>query len=40
VESVLLDASFLIGLEREIEAGQAGPAMGWLRANRSPPDRR
>lgn len=32
--SVLLDASFLIDLEREIEAGAAGPAMGWLRRNR------
>jgi hypothetical protein len=40
VESVLLDASFLVDVEREIEAGQAGPAMGWLRAHRSLPDRR
>ena len=28
---VLLDSSFLIALEREIEAGLAGPAMAWLR---------
>jgi predicted nucleic acid-binding protein len=39
VEPVLLDASFLIDLEREIESGRAGPAMAWLRANRSLPDR-
>lgn len=31
---VLLDSSFLIDLEREIEAGVAGPAMAWLRQNR------
>ena len=31
---VLLDASFLIDLERVIEAGVAGPAMAWLRQNR------
>ncbi len=31
---VLLDSSFLIDLERETEAGVAGPAMEWLRQNR------
>jgi predicted nucleic acid-binding protein len=36
---VLLDASFLIDLEREIETGRSGPAMQWLRANRSFSDR-
>jgi len=36
---VLLDASFLIDLEREIESGRPGPAMRWLRANRSLFDR-
>jgi predicted nucleic acid-binding protein len=35
----LLDASFLIDLEREIGAGRVGPAMAWLRRNRSLPDR-
>jgi predicted nucleic acid-binding protein len=35
----LLDSSFLIALEREIETGRAGPAMQWLRRNRSLPDR-
>ena len=35
----LLDASFLIDLERELAAGQPGPAMAWLRKNRSLPDR-
>ena len=35
----LLDASFLIDLEREIASGQAGPAMAWLRRNRHLPDR-
>jgi predicted nucleic acid-binding protein len=34
VAPVLLDSSFLIDLEREIEAGVAGPAMAWLRGNR------
>ena len=34
MEPVLLDSSFLIDLEREIEAGIAGPAMAWLRRNR------
>lgn len=33
--SVLLDASFLIDLEREIDTGAAGPAIEWLRKNRS-----
>jgi predicted nucleic acid-binding protein len=36
---VLLDSSFLIALEREIEAGRTGPAMRWLRAARSCADR-
>jgi predicted nucleic acid-binding protein len=36
---VLLDASFLIELEREIESGRSGPAMAWLRRNRSMADR-
>lgn len=35
----LLDASFLIDLEHEIESGQAGPAVAWLRRNRHLPDR-
>jgi predicted nucleic acid-binding protein len=35
VDPVLLDSSFLIDLEREIEAGLAGPAVEWLRKNRS-----
>jgi predicted nucleic acid-binding protein len=35
VASVLLDSSFLIDLEREIESGSAGPAIGWLRRNRT-----
>jgi predicted nucleic acid-binding protein len=34
VAPVLLDSSFLIDLEREIDAGVAGPAMAWLRQNR------
>jgi predicted nucleic acid-binding protein len=34
VAPVLLDSSFLIDLEREINAGVAGPAMAWLRQNR------
>jgi predicted nucleic acid-binding protein len=29
-----LESSFLIDLEREIDAGVAGPAMAWLRRNR------
>lgn len=32
--AVLLDSSFLIELEREIEGGQAGPAVRWLQQNR------
>ena len=36
---VLLDASFLIALEREIEAGRPGPAVDWLRRNRELPER-
>ena len=32
--AVLLDSSFLIDLEREIDSGVAGPAVGWLRKNR------
>ena len=39
VPPALLDASFLIDLEREIESGEAGPAMAWLRRNRGMPDR-
>ena len=35
VAPVLLDSSFLIDLEREVEAGVAGPAMEWLRKKRS-----
>ena len=35
----LLDSSFLIDLEREIDSGRAGPAMQWLRRNRALPDR-
>lgn len=35
----LLDASFLIDLEREIESGQAGPAIAWLRRSRNMADR-
>ncbi len=35
VAPALLDSSFLIDLEREIDAGVAGPAMAWLRKNRS-----
>ena len=31
----LLASSFLIDLEREIESGVAGPALAWLRKNRS-----
>jgi predicted nucleic acid-binding protein len=34
VAPVLLDSSFLIDLEREIESGVAGPAMEWLHQNR------
>ena len=35
MDPVLLDASFLIALEHEIEAGVAGPAVAWLRRQRS-----
>lgn len=35
----LLDASFLIELEREIETGRAGPAMAWLYHQRGQSDR-
>lgn len=35
----LLDSSFLIDLEREIDSGRAGWAMQWLRRNRALPDR-
>ena len=35
----LLDSSFLIDLEREIESGAAGPAVAWLRKNRTLPQR-
>jgi predicted nucleic acid-binding protein len=39
VSPTLLDSSFLIDLEREIESGQRGPAINWLRRNRAHPDR-
>jgi predicted nucleic acid-binding protein len=39
VSPTLLDSSFLIHLEHEVESGQAGPAIGWLRRNRAFPDR-
>jgi predicted nucleic acid-binding protein len=39
VSPTLLDSSFLIDLEREIESGQAGPAISWLRRNRAYRDR-
>jgi predicted nucleic acid-binding protein len=39
VSPALLDASFLIALEREIESGRSGPAMLWLRRHRRLPDR-
>lgn len=32
--AVLLDSSFLIDLEREIDSGTAGPALAWLRKQR------
>ena len=35
VVPALLDSSFLIDLEREIESGVAGPALAWLRKNRT-----
>jgi predicted nucleic acid-binding protein len=35
VVPALLDSSFLIQLEREIDSGTAGPALEWLRRNRS-----
>lgn len=35
----LLDSSFLIALEREIESGRAGSAMQWLRRHRGLADR-
>jgi predicted nucleic acid-binding protein len=35
VVPALLDSSFLIDLEREIECGVAGPALVWLRKNRT-----
>jgi predicted nucleic acid-binding protein len=35
VVPALLDSSFLIDLEREIESGIAGPAMAWFRKNRT-----
>ena len=35
----LLDSSFLIDLEHEVESGQAGPAINWLRRSRAYPDR-
>jgi predicted nucleic acid-binding protein len=39
VSPTLLDASFLIALEREIESGRAGAAVQWLRRNRRLLDR-
>jgi predicted nucleic acid-binding protein len=39
VSPTLLDSSFLIDLESEVESGQAGPAIKWLRKNRAFPDR-
>jgi predicted nucleic acid-binding protein len=39
VPPALLDSSFLIDLEREIAAGQTGPAVSWLRRNRRLPER-
>jgi predicted nucleic acid-binding protein len=39
VAPALLDSSFLIDLEHEIATGIAGPAMAWLRKNRSLPQR-
>ena len=35
----LLDSSFLIELEREVESGAAGPAIAWLRQTRGLSDR-
>ncbi|PTY01257.1 PIN domain-containing protein [Opitutus sp. ER46] len=35
MDPALLDSSFLIALERELAAGQAGPALTWLRRQRS-----
>jgi predicted nucleic acid-binding protein len=39
VPPALLDSSFLIDLEREIDSGRPGPALQWLRRNRALPDR-
>ena len=39
VSPTLLDSSFLIDLEREVESGVAGPAINWLRRNRIRADR-
>ena len=39
VSPTLLDSSFLIDLEREVESGQAGAAINWLRRNRTNSDR-
>jgi predicted nucleic acid-binding protein len=39
VSPTLLDSSFLIDLEHEVESGQAGPAINWLRRSRTYPDR-
>jgi predicted nucleic acid-binding protein len=39
VSPTLLDSSFLIDLEHEVESGQAGPAINWLRRSRAYPDR-
>lgn len=35
MQPVLLDSSFLIDLEREIESGRVGPAITWLRKERT-----
>jgi predicted nucleic acid-binding protein len=39
VSPTLLDSSFLIDLEHEIESGEPGPAIEWLRKSRGHPDR-
>jgi len=39
VSPTLLDSSFLIDLEHEIDSGDPGPAIEWLRKSRGHPDR-
>jgi len=39
VSPTLLDSSFLIDLEHEIDSGEPGPAIEWLRKCRGHPDR-